>query len=457
MQIKELLNYLGINSSDNRVINDVVTSTNDVTKGCTLILTKGHTVNPILLLNDCIKQKCDLILTDEVVDGCFFVENLKNRVFEILDYINFRHQHGFKIIGITGTEGKSSLANIIHQGLNLIRKKSLLISNENNGLKGVFNVCLTTPSSSDIIDAFKFARDYKYEYVVMEISSIGICENRIDGKVFDYLFLTNLEVDHLDYHGNIFQYHLSKISLFQKNIKAKKFIYKSVVDKYPHLFKNMTNKIVLNDEMIKQKRSSLTHQVFSYMSKEYYSHLIFKQNRYNLVMLIEFLKVLRIGNIEYIVKKVKRVKGRLDLIHSRPYIMIDYAHSSKGVERVLCELNNFKQNRLIIVIGAGGNRDNHKRSEYGKSCLRYGDLIFVTNDNPRKENPSKIANMIMVNKDERFIEELNRKVAIRKAIKIANEDDIVVILGRGNEEYQIINDSKIPLNDYEEAKKCFIN
>ena len=135
--------------------------------------------------------------------------------------------------------------------------------------------------------------------------------------------------------------------------------------------------------------------MFSYKNVDYYTHLIFKQNRINLTFLIEFLISIHAFNFKYIIKKIKRVEGRLDLVHTRPYVLIDNAHSKQSVENVLKEISLFKQNKLICVIGAGGNRDKTKRSEYGKSCLKYCEEIYVCNDNPRKEDPYKIASMII--------------------------------------------------------------
>lgn len=455
MQIKELLNYLKINSDDERIISEIVTSTKDVVSNCVLILCRGHNIDPCLFINDEIKSKCLLILTDRPVEGGCFILNLKNRVFEILDYFYFRFNHHFKIIGITGTEGKSSLSKIIFQSLKIIHRKPLLITTEKTD-KDMISTDLTTPTSKEIINAMIKAEKEQYDYLIMEVSCISISEKRVDEKIFDYLFLTNLETDHLDYYDNVYQYHISKISLFQKNIKAKKFIFRETFDKYPNMFNHLTNLNIIENKEIKLKRSSLTHQVFAYKNHEYYSHLIFGQNRRNLAMLIEFLQTIKVYNSSFIVKRIKRILGRLDLIKSRPYVLIDYAHSSKSVENVLKELSSFKQNQLIVVIGAGGNRDKQKRAEYGKICLKYADKIFVTNDNPRNEDPLTIAKAIMVNKDERFILELNRKNAIKKAMKMADQSDIVAILGRGNEEYQIVGNKRIYLSDYEEAKKCFI-
>ena len=332
----------------------------------------------------------------------------------------------------------------------------LLITNEPCE-KDMFLSSLTTPDSKQIIEAMLICQNENKNYLIMEVSCIALSEKRIDEKIFDYIFLTNLESDHLDYYSNLYQYHLSKINFLKNNIKGVKFIFSDSFNKYPNMFNQVTNLIVIDKNLIKIKRSSLNHQVFSYKNIEYYTHLIFKQNRYNLVFLIEFLEYIKAYNLQYIIKKIKRVKGRLDLIHSRPYIMIDYAHSSSSVENVLNELNMFKQNRLIIVIGAGGNRDKLKRSEYGKSCLKYGDLIYICNDNPRNEDPLSIAKMIKINDDKRFIIELNRKKAIEEAIINSKEDDLIIILGRGNDNYQIINNKRIFLNDYEVCKHVLFN
>lgn len=456
MQIKELLNYLNFNSNDTRIISNVVTSTEDVRDNCVLLLTKGHNINPVFLLNNEIKNKCLAIISDTEVEGVFYLANLKSKVFDILDYYYFKHEHNFKIIGITGTEGKSSLSKIIYNGLKNINKTVLLITNEPCE-KDMFLSSLTTPDSKQIIEAMLICQNENKNYLIMEVSCIALSEKRIDEKIFDYIFLTNLESDHLDYYSNLYQYHLSKINFLKNNIKGVKFIFSDSFNKYPNMFNQVTNLIVIDKNLIKIKRSSLNHQVFSYKNIEYYTHLIFKQNRFNLVFLIEFLEYIKAYNLQYIIKKIKRVKGRLDLIHSRPYIMIDYAHSSSSVENVLNELNMFKQNRLIIVIGAGGNRDKLKRSEYGKSCLKYGDLIYICNDNPRNEDPLSIAKMIKINDDKRFIIELNRKKAIEEAIINSKEDDLIIILGRGNENYQIINNKRIFLNDYEVCKHVLFN
>jgi len=452
MKINELCEYLGIVKKEtDRSINCVVTSTKDVKDNCVLILTKGFRVNPINYLSYEIRKKCLLILSDEECNGCFYISDLKDKVFDILDFVYFRHNHPFKIIGITGTEGKSSLCDLIHQSLKFFHFKPLKISSEPESYDNFYSE-RTTPDSKTIINAMLRAKNERKTHFLLEVSCIGISQKRISSLIFDDLFLTNLNVDHLDYYHNIFEYHSSKIKLFQENIKARKFILDSTYAQYPNLFNRCRNLRIINSNDIKLKNSSLTHQVFIYKDIAYYSHLIFKQNRLNLVFLIEYYMNKSVSQRKLLVQKMKIVKGRLDLVHSRPYIMIDDAHSPKSVENLLKEISMFKQNRILILIGAGGERDISKREEYGNLSAKYGDIVIVSNDNPRTESPLLIAEQIK-GKHEDFIIELNRKKAIEKIIKLANKDDIVLIIGRGNEEYQNINNRLIPCNDYFEVSR----
>ncbi len=456
MKTNELGKYLNINVESEIEITGITTSTKRTYPGCVLILIRGKNVNPNELLTPTIISNCSLILSDDEMTDYIYIKDLKDKVFDILDYFYFNKIHPFKIIGITGTEGKSSLADIIYQGLTSLKRKCLLLSNEQRH-NDTYYTSLTTPSPEEIINAFKLCKRMNYQYLIMEVSCIGLSQKRIDSKIFDYLFLTNLHSDHLDYYDNLYHYHLSKINFFLENIKGKKFILKSAYDKYPHLFQKATNLTIVDEADIKLKNMNLKHQVFKYKNEDYYCHLLFKQNRINIVFLIEFLKNLNYRNLFTLIKKIHSVKGRLDVINFRPYIIIDYAHSPSSVENVLSQLSLLKQNRIIAVIGAGGDRDKTKRSLYGKSCLKYAEMTIVCNDNPRSESPMEIARAITNDDKEHFKIILNRKDAIKYAINQANIDDIVVIMGRGNEEYQYIGSQKIHLNDYEVAKKCLSN
>ena len=408
-------------------------------------------VNPINYLTLSIRRKCLLILSDDPCEGCIYIPDLKDKVFDILDYVFFKHNHPFKVIGITGTEGKSSLTNLIYQSLKFFHYKPLKISQESDSFDN-FYAERTTPDPKTIINAMIRAKKEKKTHLIMEVSCIGLSQKRVATTLFDDIFLTNLNVDHLDYYHNVFEYHNSKIKLLQENKKARKYIFDFTYLQYPNLFNRCSNLKIIDTEKIKLKNSSLNHQVFIYKDIAYYSHLIFKQNRLNMIFLIEYFIQKSIAQRKLLIQKIKKVRGRLDLVHSRPYIMIDDAHSVKSVENLLKEISMFKQNRVLILIGAGGERDKSKREEYGNLSMIYGDVVIVTNDNPRSESPSLIAEQIK-GKHDNFIIELNRKKAIEEIIKMANKDDIILIIGRGNEEYQNINNRLIPCNDYEEVAR----
>lgn len=448
MDTFSLAKYLNITCLNNLEISQIVTSTQDVVKNCVLLLIKGK-IDPEKLLNQELVNKCALILTDNPQSKYIYIKDLKSKVFDILYFFNFPKNHHFKMIGITGTEGKSSLADILYQGLKLSNNKCKIIATENRN-NDVVKSNLTTPSSFDIINAMLLCEKENVDYLILEISSIGICEKRISLKIFDYLFLTNLEEDHLDYHHSILNYHMSKISLFLANKKAIKYIYKSTYKKYQNEFEKVTNLKIIKEEEIKTINSTLNSQVFIYLNNEYKTELIFKQNQKNLVFLIELLNTLKINPL-FIVPYIKRVKGRLDLINKYPKIMIDYAHSPKSFLNVLKEV--YKLNKeIILVFGSGGNREIEKRNKYGEYALKYAKTSILTNDNPRSEDPYKIIEDIKQNHSN-FEVILNRKKAIRFAIKIAKKDDIILILGRGNEEYQIIKNKRIKLNDYDIVKE----
>ena len=152
-------------------------------------------------------------------------------------------------------------------------------------------------------------------------------------------------------------------------------------------------------------------------------------------------------------EKCKRVRGRMDVIHNNPNIVIDYAHTSLAFLNVLKEIKSLTNGRLIVVFGAGGNRDKSKRKEYGDYALTYADKIILTDDNPREENELEIIKDIISEKNEKVEIIINRKEAIKKGIEKLNKEDTLLIVGKGHEEYQIIGKKYYKYSDYDEVRK----
>lgn len=447
MNTFNLADFLHIKINFCKQISIIVTSTKEVKEDCVLLCVNGKQYNPEDFIDEEIEKKCAMIISNNKDTKYIYISDLKEKVFAILYFFYFPFKKNFKIIAITGTEGKSSLCDLIYQALKLLNYKCLLISTEQK-YDDVVLSDLTTPPAYNLINAMLQAEKEEYDYLILEASSIGISEFRIKPEICDYIFLTNLNVDHLDYHHSIEAYHFSKINFLRKNNEIK-FVLKSTYLKYPTYFSTINNLRVIDDENVKIINSTLKNQEFIYHNLLFKTNLLFKQNILNILFIYELLKELKIENPHLILSRLKRVKGRLDLVSYNPYILIDYVHSIKSMEMLLKQVSEMKFDNIILIFGAGGNRDKSKRKEYGRIALKYATIRIICNDNPREEDALSIANEIIDEHENDFKIILERKKAIEYGIKMAKINDIVLIIGRGNEKYQIINGKKIALNDYD--------
>lgn len=321
-----------------------------------------------------------------------------------------------QIIGVTGTNGKTTVTYLIEQVLKLSGAKPRIV--------GTINSSLTTPEMFELLTIIKDMTDKKKTHLIMEVSSIGIQENRIIGLPFKIKLLTNITQDHLDYHKSFKNYVHNKFLFLQNPVGTT--IYPTDYKKIPITFQHK---------------------------------LIGKFNENNLKATFAVCKELGIpeNTIIKALAKASPPKGRFEKIQiKKPYtLIVDYAHTPDGLENVLKSAKNLTKNKLIIVFGAGGNRDSKKRPLMGKVADKWADTIIVTSDNPRNEDPKTIIEHItngITNKHKLFIE-IDRRKAIKKAMEIATTDDIILIAGKGHEDYQIIGSTKIHFDDCEVAKE----
>lgn len=321
-----------------------------------------------------------------------------------------------QIIGVTGTNGKTTVTYLIEQVLKLSGAKPRIV--------GTINSSLTTPEMFELLTIIKDMTDKKKTHLIMEVSSIGIQENRIIGLPFKIKLLTNITQDHLDYHKSFKNYVHNKFLFLQNPVGTT--IYPTDYKKIPITFQHK---------------------------------LIGKFNENNLKATFAVCKELGIPESTIIkaLAKASPPKGRFEKIQiKKPYtLIVDYAHTPDGLENVLKSAKNLTKNKLIIVFGAGGNRDSKKRPLMGKVADKWADTIIVTSDNPRNEDPKTIIEHItngITNKHKLFIE-IDRRKAIKKAMEIATTDDIILIAGKGHEDYQIIGSTKIHFDDCEVAKE----
>ena len=384
----------------------------------------------------------DINLTQNI--PIFYSKYLHDNLNLFISYMHKNPLSGMKVIGITGTDGKTSLAHLLAQTYTLIGKKVGLISTEGNGVYPRITKSIYTTPRSDLL--FNFFSSFKIEFVdiiIIEASSQGLDQGRLDHISFDISIITKVSKDHLDYHKTHASYLRSKSILL-----------------------NMTKKMIFINQDCKNSRKII--KMASSEAKVNYYNTVYNADghktklfnntatKYNLSMIYSLLKQSRMQDKEIIsiFEKLKPIKGRLNIFSKKKFskFIIDYAHTPDSMKILLEDIHAIyskNMNKIIIVFGCGGDRDKSKRLQMGKIADKYCDVIILTDDNPRKENPQKIIDEIsrgITNKNKLFTIP-KRKDAIKKSIKISQKNDIVMILGKGNENTINYGDSSIEHND----------
>ncbi|UYZ36732.1 UDP-N-acetylmuramoyl-L-alanyl-D-glutamate--2,6-diaminopimelate ligase [Clostridium beijerinckii] len=379
-----------------------------------------------------------------------------------------------KIIGVTGTNGKTTTAFMIKHILEESNKKVGLIGTIANFIGDEkIHTERTTPESLELQELFSEMVDKGVEYCVMEVSSHSLALDRVYGVEFQVGIFTNLTRDHLDFHKTFENYYKSKFKLFERSrIKIV-----NVDDNYGRQVINDLNNLKCNDIYSFSVKSISDFKAFDEEmgSREIKFKLNLKEdeqfilnipgeyNIYNALGAIAacFKLGMPIKDIKSGIENVV-VLGRCERV-AKEYnlgyeIIIDYAHTPDGLENILKTAKAFTKGRLISVFGCGGDRDKVKRPEMGKISTDIADITIVTSDNPRSEEPLSIIKDIEagIDKDNYFVIE-NRKEAIKKSINIALDNDVIVIAGKGHETYQVLKDETIHFDEREIVKEILDN
>jgi len=393
------------------------------------------------------------------------ISDLKNKLAAISSQFYEYPSKKISIIGITGTNGKTTSAYWLSQCLNHLKIKTAFIGTLGYGdLKKLKKSQNTTPSAIDLQRSIKEIYKKKYKYVAMEVSSHGIKEQRINNIEFKQRLFTNLSRDHLDYHKTMSEYAevKKKFMLSEKNgniivnidDKVGQSIFNnSVLPDNKKVSFSIYKKSKIQATNISQKHNNLNFDL-NYYGKSFPVRLkligIF--NIYNVLGVIGCLSTMgfEVNQIINSLKKIKQVPGRTEFIKKSkdlPSVMIDYAHTADALENILKSIKNNSFKKIILVFGCGGDRDKGKRKEMAKIAEEYADHSLITSDNSRNENPKDIIEDISKHFDQEPIKIIDRKEAICEAIKMADKEDLVVIAGKGHEEYQEIGNKKIYFSD----------
>lgn len=410
-------------------------------------------------IEDAIKKGAKKIITEDKIYSVdtVIVNDTREYLANLLEKKFKKKLNKITLIGITGTNGKTTTSYLIYQLFNLFNIKCAYIGTIGfyleNSIKPLNN---TTPDLMELYEIFDECIKKNAQVIVMEVSSHALKLNRVLGLKFDYAIFTNLTHDHLDFHNNLDDYKEAKKRLFNV-LKNNKYAIINSDDKYykDFMFDKNNNitygldgnyKILDYSLNINNSSFSLIHD-----KRKYFINLNLPclYNIYNYVAALSVLNIYGFS-IEEIIKKTKYLKapaGRMDLTNN---VIIDYAHTPDAILNVLKNVKMFKTGKIITIIGCGGNRDKLKRPIIGEIATNNSDYVIFTNDNPRNENEEDIMKDITYNLSNRNYEIIyNREEAIKKGISIKNKNDILLILGKGHEKYQIIKNSKIHFDDKE--------
>lgn len=425
-----------------------------VVKGDTFIAIRGVKEDGHKYIKDAIENGADTIVAEygDYDVNTIIVSDTKKYLEEYLENNYYDDIKNLKLIGMTGTNGKTTTCFLIYEALNKVNKKCAYIGTLGFFINGKsINTSNTTPNLYEIYNMLLECLENDCEYVVMEVSSQGISMGRVNTLMFDYVIFSNLTQDHLDYHKTMENYLMSKQKLFTMTRDGYAIINSD--DKYYKHFmldnKNITYGKNSKDFKISNIKSSLNGSEFYLNDTLYSTKLVGEYNIYNVSVVIILLKLLGIDNIQEIILSLNPPKGRMDIIkYNENNIIIDYAHTPDAVEKIIKAVLNLPHNRIITIIGCGGNRDKTKREIMGSIATKYSDYVVFTSDNPRFEDPQSIINDIVQKLDSKNYEiNVNREKAIIRGIQMLEKNDILLLLGKGHEEYQVIGDKVIPFSD----------
>ncbi len=421
--------------------------------------------------NNAIKNGCIALVVERWCD-CeqpqILVQNVRNFVPMLCKKFFEDVQEKLTIIGVTGTNGKTTTANLIYQLLqNDGKNVGLIGTNGVQYLDKKFENCMTTPDTIDLFYILQDMFDCGVKYVVMEVSAHALYLNKLVGIKFKIGVFTNFSQDHLDFFKDMTNYANAKKSFFDKSMCENVVV--NIDDMLGREISQTTNCNLFTygilspatnfamDINLNDNGTNFLLNIFDNVF-DIKSNMICMFNVYNMLASGVCGKIMGVSNdaIYNTFSNVKKIDGRMNFynLQNGAKVVVDYAHTPDSLEKSLSNLKKFVNGRLIVVFGCGGNRDKDKRQKMGKIASQLANFSFLTSDNPREESPRKIISQIKkgFNKKNNYKIIVDRKKAILRAIKFSAINDIVLIAGKGHEKTQEIKGKKYPFDDFEIIK-----
>ena len=460
---------------NNHLITKITDNSQNVIPGSIFITIDGYTNNGENYIEEAINNGASTI----VVNKNYNIEKYHNLNINFIKTIDTKKELAlllklyykeklkkFKIIGITGTNGKTTSCTLLYKYLRSNNLNTICFTSNGNYINDAFYSTInTTPNITIIYDTIINSK-LKKGYIIIEVSSQAISELRILGINFDIVGITNITTDHLDYHKNITDYFYTKTRLIHQLNEEGVLV---LNNDSPHFSKlnSLTPNTVYsfgegNDSDFKYEitQSTINNTLFFISNEDnieaFNTTLIGKFNIQNITMVYSIIKILHIplDKFNNFINTITPIKGRMNIYEiNKRLVIIDYAHTVEAVKSSLETIKKFNKQNIKLVIGCGGNRDRLKRPIIGKLACLYADFVYFTEDNSRNESLSKILKEItcdLTSNNYMIIE--SRMKAIKKAVIDSKENDIIILMGKGLEKSSI---DKEEYTDLEMIEKCF--
>ncbi len=463
MLLSELLKGLNILSEyEDRDISDVTDKTNKISEGCAFVCVVGARFDGHSFAEEALRNgaKAVIVSRDLGLKEQILVENPREAYAIMCRNLSGNAVGKLTVIGITGTNGKTTTAFVVKDILKAMGIESGLIGTVKNMVgEKEFHTELTTPDPYDMHNLFKMMVDDNIKYCVMETSSQAFHQMRLAGIHFHTGVFTNLTQDHLDYHGTIEEYKACKKVLFfncdnavvNADDEASAYMVEGVpCDVKTYALNNNADFKADNAELFSDRVQ------YDLSGEKVVFGIPGDFSVYNSLCAIGAVCSLGfdLSDVISAISKANSVKGRLELLKTNtPYgVIIDYAHSPDGLEKAIKAVRGFTKGRVITLFGCGGDRDKTKRPKMGRVATDLSDIVVVTTDNPRTEDPEVIIKEILIGTVGSKAEVktvTDRTEAIKYALSIAKENDTVLLAGKGHETYQVIGKERVHYDERE--------
>jgi UDP-N-acetylmuramoyl-L-alanyl-D-glutamate--2,6-diaminopimelate ligase len=480
MKIKQLIRTLDIfeRPFSNFKVKGISCNSKDVLDDYVFVAIKGNREDGTRFINEAIEKGAKAVIVQSPVSGLqspvkvplIKVKDTRRALAKLAAEFYGNPSRKINVIGITGTNGKTTVSYLLEELLKKARFLPAVIGTINYRFKDkIIPAKNTTPGPIELQSMLTRMLKEDINYCIIEVSSHALDQERVEGIDFHSAIFTNLTQDHLDYHKTLENYFQVKAKLF-KDISPSSFIVINNDDRYGRRLKRLTCAKVISygiknkaDVVAKGIRFDIKHTEFRLVSfkgeMDFKTKLIGRHNVYNILATVAW--ALRGGidlfTIKSAIEEFSFVPGRLERIDfdRRFSIFVDYAHTEDALRNIILTLRQLTQKRIIVVFGCGGERDKTKRPKMGRTVSELSDYAIITNDNPRSEDPDEIIQNIKKGIRKRnFCVIPDRLRAIKKSLSLAKSGDIVLVAGKGHENYQILKDRIIHFDDCETIREC---